>query len=64
MGSVFIQTAIGHIKFHIVKADTPFLLYLAHMDCLSVYFNNIDNSLFMKSKRIPVIRRFDHPFLL
>ena len=64
MGSVIIQTPIGHIEFHIVKADTPFLLCLADMDRLGVYFNNIDNSLVMKSTRIPVIRRFDHPFLL
>ena len=64
MGSVLIQTPIGHIEFHIVKADTPFLLCLADMDRLGVYFNNIDNSLVMKSTRIPVIRRFDHPFLL
>ncbi len=64
MGSVLIQTTIGHIKFHIVKADTPFFLCLADMDQLGVYFNNIDNSLVMKSTSILVIRRFDHPFLL
>ena len=64
MGSVLIQTPIGHIEFHIVKADTLFLLCLADMDWLGVYFNNIDNLLVMKSARIPVIRRFDHPFLL
>ena len=64
MRSILIQTPIGHIKFHIVKADTLFLLCLTDMDWLGVYFNNINNLLVMKSKRIPVIRQFDHPFLL
>ena len=64
MGSILIQTPIGHIGFLIVKADTPFLLCFIDMDRLGVYFNNIDNSLVIKSTRIPVIRRFDHPFLL
>ena len=64
IGSVLIQTLIGHIKFHIVKADTLFLLCLAKMDRLGIYFNNIDNSLVMKNIRIPVICRFNHPFLL
>lgn len=62
--SVLIQIPIGHIEFHIVKADNPFLLCFADMDCLSVYFNNINNWLVMKSTCIPVIRHFDHPFLL
>ncbi len=64
MGFVFIQTPIGHIEFYIIKADTPFLLCLADMDRLGVYFNNINNSLIMKSTRILIIHRFDHPFLL
>lgn len=32
IGSVLIQTYIGHIKFHIVKANILFLLFLASMD--------------------------------
>ena len=63
-GFVLIQTSIRHIKFYIVKADTLFLLCFADMDRLGVYFNNINNLLVMKSARILVIRRFDHPFLL
>lgn len=64
MGSVLTQTPFGYIKFYIVKANTFFLLCLADIDWLSVYLNNIDNSLVMKSIRILVIRRFDHSFLL
>lgn len=64
MGSVFIQIPIGHIKFSIVKTDTFFLLCLADMDHLSIYFNNIDKLLVIKSTCIPIIHRFDHLFLL
>jgi len=31
---VAVKTLIGLVNFHIVKADTPFLLYLADMDRL------------------------------
>ena len=62
--SIIIDTPIGRIEFHIVKADTPFLLSLADMDRLKVYLNNVKNVLVMEDQVIPVIRRFDHPFLL
>lgn len=64
IGFVIIPTSIGHIEFHIVKANTPFLLFLANIGRLGVYFNNIINLLVMKSTLIPVIRHFDHPFFL
>ena len=64
MGSVFIQTLIRHIEFHIVKANTLFLLYFVDIDRLSVYYSNIIKLLVMKSTCIPVICHFDHPFLL
>lgn len=64
MRFVLIQTHIGHIKFYIIKADTLFLLCFVDMDCLGIYFNNINNLLVMKSTRILVIYCFDHPFLL
>ena len=31
---VTINTLISDIKFHVIKANTPFLLYLANMDTL------------------------------
>ena len=53
------------MRFHIVKADTPFLLCLADMDRLRVHFNNITNMVISEdSKKTPVVRRFGHPFLL
>ena len=41
IGSVAVKTLIGLVNFYIVKADTPFLLYLADMDRLQIYYNNI-----------------------
>ncbi len=64
MGSVIISTPIGSIKFHVFQADTPFLLYLADLDRLNIYYNNVTNSLVMKDRTISVIRRFGHPWLL
>lgn len=55
MKFVFFQTFIRYIKFYIIKANIFFLLLLANIDYLSVYFNNIDNLLVLKSICIPVI---------
>ncbi len=33
------------VKFHVIKTDTSFLLNLAEMNRLKVYFNNVINSL-------------------
>ena len=71
IGSVAVKTPIGLVNFHIVKADTPFLLYFADMDRLQVYYNNITDTLIgpataLRSKYItlPIVRRFEHPFLI
>jgi hypothetical protein len=66
LGSITIDTSMRLVKFHVIKTDTPFLLSLADMNRLKVYFNNIENTLFMttKNRGLPVIRRFGHGFLL
>ena len=66
IGSVSVITFIGPIEFHVVKADTPFLLCLTDMDRLKVYYNNIKDIFTSDdmSMSILVIRRFGHPFLL
>ena len=64
IGSAKIVTPIVTIEFHIVKVDTPFLLCLADMDHLQVYFNNLKNLLITPRNAVPVVRRFSHPFLL
>jgi hypothetical protein len=45
-------------------AKTPFLLSLADMDGLGVYFNNLTNTLVTSKGNVPVVRRFGHSFLL
>ena len=64
IGSVTVKTPVGNVEFHIIKADTPFLLYLTDMDILKVYYNNLKNILVTPTKSVPVVRRFGHPFLL
>lgn len=65
IGSVTISTPVGIVEFHVVKADTPFLLCLADMDRLNIYYNNLQNKLILNDdKIIPITRRFGHPFLL
>ena len=38
---VTVKTPISPVNFHIVKADTPFLLCLIDIDRLQVYYNNV-----------------------
>ena len=71
IGSVKVKTPIGLVNFHIVKADTPFLLCLADIDRLQVYYNNVTDTLIgpattLESKHItlPITRQFGHPFLI
>ncbi len=64
--SFTIDTSFELMKFHVIKADTSFLLSLADMNRFKVYFNNVENTLFLiiKNRDLSIIRRFDHDFLL
>ena len=53
---IIVNTPIGNIKFHIIKADIPFLLCLIDMDTLKVYYNNLKNVLVTPIKLGPVVR--------
>jgi len=57
-------TPIGKIQFYIIYIDTPFLLYLADIDRLQIYYNNLRNVVITRTKRVPVVQRFGYPFLL
>src|SRR6266498_1835225 len=59
-----INTLISNIDFHVVQADTPFLLCLADMDNLRTYYNNVTDTLITPSGKLPITRRFGHHFLL
>jgi hypothetical protein len=45
MGIVKVPTPLGHIDFHVVPTNTPFLLCLEDMDTLGVKFDNLRNVL-------------------
>ncbi len=45
IGSVIVKTPIGLVDFHVVKANTPFLLCLTDIDRLQVYYNNTIDTL-------------------
>jgi hypothetical protein len=66
--SLIIDISIEIVEFHIVKIDTSFILSLADMNRLKVYFNNVENIFIKKKIRkddvFSVIRRFGHGFLL
>ena len=64
IGSVIVNTPVGNVEFHIIKADIPFLPCLADIDILKVYYNNLKNVLVTLKKLVLVVCRFSHPFLL
>lgn len=64
LGSTRVNTPVGNVEFHIMPTNTPFLLSLADMDKLKVYFNNLTNTLITPYGDVPVVRRFGHSFLL
>ena len=64
IGSTKVITPIGEVEFHVMLAKTPFLLSLADMDKLGVYFNNLTNRIVTPTGEVPVVRRFGHSFLL
>ena len=61
--SVTVKTLIGLVDFYVVKVDTFFLLCLADMDRLQVYYNNVMDTLIgpvttlgSKHVTLPIIR--------
>ena len=55
IGFIYIQTLASKVEFYIVNIDTPFLLYLADMDRLKLYYNNIKDVLILTTKKYLVI---------
>ena len=72
MKLIKISTLVRIVEFHVVKTDMSFLLCLADMNRLNIYYNNIQNVLVMKNevmknrtdRTISIIHRFDHSFML
>jgi len=62
--TIDVNSPVGKIQFHIVKADTPFLLCLADMDKLYIKYDNLKDVIITRTKKVPVVRRFGHLFLI
>jgi hypothetical protein len=58
-----VNTLIGKVKFHVILAKILFLLSLADIDKLGIYFNNFINRIVIPIREALVIRRFGYPFL-
>jgi hypothetical protein len=63
-GTIQVPIPLGIITFHIVPADTPFLLYIQDIDNLSAYLQNLDNTIVQRQKIVQIVRKFGHPFIL
>jgi hypothetical protein len=63
-GIVQVNTPLGILVFHVVEADTPFLLSIHDLDKIGVYFNNLTNQLVQGQTNWLVIRKYSHPFLI
>ncbi|KAI0991702.1 hypothetical protein K3495_g16485, partial [Podosphaera aphanis] len=64
IGTVLVPTIFGEILFHVVPANTPFLLCINDMDRLGIKFDNIKNILKQGKTRCAVTRKWGHPWLL
>jgi len=59
-----VETLIGQVEFYIMIAKTLFLLSLADINKLGVYFNNLSNVIVTLKGDVLIVRRFSYSFLL
>ena len=64
VGSLTVSTLVGAVEFHIVQANTPFLLCLANLDGLRCYYNNPQDKVVTLTTIVLVARQFGHLFIL
>lgn len=64
IASIIVATPFSQVKFHVVNADTPFLLSIADMDKYGIYLNNFKNILVSSTQVLPVTRRSGYLSLL
>lgn len=62
IGVVRLPTILGTIPFHVLQIPTPFLLSITDMDRLGAKFDNLQNMLIQGDMKIPIIRRWGHPW--
>ena len=59
-----VPTPFGDIDFHIVPTNTPFLMCIQDMDRMKIKFDNLSNVLIQGEKRVPIVRKWGHPWML
>jgi hypothetical protein len=65
VSSITIPTPISQYEFHIVNANTPFLLSLAEINAKKITLDNVQNKLTNKDgASVPIVRHFSHLFLM
>ncbi|OCK96794.1 uncharacterized protein K441DRAFT_551380, partial [Cenococcum geophilum 1.58] len=64
IGTIDVNSPVGKVQFYIVKVNTPFLLCLADIDKLYIKYDNLKDVIITRTKKVPVVRRFGHLFLL
>lgn len=64
IGTTLVNTPLGEILFHVVPENTPFLFCVQAMDHMGVYLDNLRNVLVQGDVRVPIVRKWDHPFML
>ncbi len=63
IGKLSVDSPVGRVDFHVMEADTPFLLCLQDMDRLGIYLNNFrDHVVLRNGSTVPVVRFHEHPF--
>ena len=63
-GTISVPTPVGPITFHVVPANTPFLWCIQDMDRMKVRLDNLENVLIQGDKRVPIVRKWGHPWML
>lgn len=66
IGAIHVETPMGAVDFYVAHADTPFLLSLADMDRLQIYYNSVKDVIIssIMGENWPVIRAYGHAWLL
>jgi hypothetical protein len=61
---VTVRTPIREVKFWVVETDTPLLMCIQDMDRLGIQFDNLTNVIVQGKKKVPVVRKWGHPWML
>lgn len=61
---VKLNTPLEIIVFYNVQLNTPFLLFVANIDKLETFFNNLTNLIIQSNCFYLIIRQYSHIFLL